>query len=440
MKKIVSLFIILGFFFLSNAQGIKFANSLSWEKVKQRARMENKYIFVDCYATWCGPCKMMDEKIYPVKEVGDAYNDRFISVKVQVDRTPDDLVQIKAWYKDAAMISTQYNIQAFPTLLFFSPEGKLIYTKEGGTDVKDFISLADKAINSEKDNLPMIDQYRKGTVALKDYPEVENKARAMGNDELAKKISLQYIRSYLNKLSDDKLLTEENYKYLRQFRHASLLTSKDKIFQLSLKKPEVVASSVKIDNGKEVATGVIYRNLLASLIKDEKALVENPSWEKIASDLQRTYGKYYADHLVPSAKKEFYFKLKRWKEFADAVDELIAGPPNDKGIPYGGDALNNDAWYGIFLNSDDTALLRRAIQWMDFVLLGADKNSNDFDGFMDTYANLIYKSGEIERAIKKEQEIVDRIVQRTGRPAEQSARGYLNTIDKMKAGEPTWSE
>ena len=50
------------------------------EKALEQAKVENKYVFVDCYTSWCGPCKMMAEKILPLKEVGEYMNGKFVCV------------------------------------------------------------------------------------------------------------------------------------------------------------------------------------------------------------------------------------------------------------------------------------------------------------------------------------------------------------------------
>ena len=52
---------------MSNSQGTTtgtyFQTGLSWKEVKAKAEAEHKYIFMDCYATWCGPCKWMNKNI-----------------------------------------------------------------------------------------------------------------------------------------------------------------------------------------------------------------------------------------------------------------------------------------------------------------------------------------------------------------------------------------
>src|ERR1700743_1265558 len=74
----------------STSQGVLFVRGLSWTQVLARARTERKYIFVDCYTTWCGPCKEMDRIVYPDPKVGETYNGKFVCVKMQMDRSSSD--------------------------------------------------------------------------------------------------------------------------------------------------------------------------------------------------------------------------------------------------------------------------------------------------------------------------------------------------------------
>jgi uncharacterized protein YyaL (SSP411 family) len=51
-----------------------------------KAKKENKLIFVDAYASWCGPCKLMVKNIFPLKTVGDYYNSHFINAKIDMEK------------------------------------------------------------------------------------------------------------------------------------------------------------------------------------------------------------------------------------------------------------------------------------------------------------------------------------------------------------------
>ncbi len=106
MKQIVGL-IILFIPLLINAQGaasdesIKWSDGVSWQEVKARAKTENKFIFVDCYASWCIPCQKMDREVYPDKTVGNFINSRFISIKMQFDSTVNDTRNVKNWFQES---------------------------------------------------------------------------------------------------------------------------------------------------------------------------------------------------------------------------------------------------------------------------------------------------------------------------------------------------
>src|SRR2546421_12117189 len=81
--------------------GIKWTERLPWEEIKQKARTEGKYIFVDCYASWCAPCKQMDKDVYSNDSVADHMNPNFISVRLQMDTSKQDNKEIRDRYSDA---------------------------------------------------------------------------------------------------------------------------------------------------------------------------------------------------------------------------------------------------------------------------------------------------------------------------------------------------
>src|SRR5438874_2115602 len=98
---------------------IQFEQGHNWEQIKEKAAADKKYIFVDCYATWCGPCKLMDAKVYTNDTVGEFFNNKFISVKLQFDTGKNDNQNIRLLYSTAREFEKKYHITAFPTYLIF---------------------------------------------------------------------------------------------------------------------------------------------------------------------------------------------------------------------------------------------------------------------------------------------------------------------------------
>ncbi|MEH0152998.1 thioredoxin domain-containing protein [Limibacter armeniacum] len=135
MKKVfVCLSLMIGLYSGLFAQGVDFQH-ISLEEALEKAKQEDKLVFVDFYTVWCGPCKYLVKHVFPVKEVGDFYNKKFVSLKLDAE-------------KEGLAAAKQYEVYSYPTLLFLTPEGTVVYTETGGMQADSFIALGKKAIAS----------------------------------------------------------------------------------------------------------------------------------------------------------------------------------------------------------------------------------------------------------------------------------------------------
>lgn len=163
------IYLVAAFLFISfmtqaqDGKGIKFEKGLNWVGILEKAKKENKYIFLDGFTTWCGPCKMMAKEIFPQAKVGEFFNKNFINVAVQFDSTKKDNQEIKNWYNDASDLKTMYSITSFPTYLFLDPLGNLVHGIYSAIpDADEFIRLTKEAIDPKKQFFNLKQQYVDG--------------------------------------------------------------------------------------------------------------------------------------------------------------------------------------------------------------------------------------------------------------------------------------
>lgn len=96
------------------SNGIEF-DHLTLAKAKAEAVKTGKLIFIDCYTDWCGPCKRMAATAFKDEKVGDLYNNKFLNLKIEMEKNPD-----------GKSVAAQYKIRAYPTLLIIDGKGNLI--------------------------------------------------------------------------------------------------------------------------------------------------------------------------------------------------------------------------------------------------------------------------------------------------------------------------
>lgn len=192
MRYLAVMVIVLGAFTGVQAQ-MKFETG-SWDKVLKKAQKKDKFIFVDCYTTWCGPCKLMDKKVFVDEKVADFYNDNYISYKIDME-SPEGL-----------QFAQYFLASVYPTFYFLDSEGNTLYKTAGYHDPEKFLALGTQAMKEDvKKKYGKIDivkekakeqEKRKnqyvGLVASKGYEvnekpweEVLADAKANGKDVLA---------------------------------------------------------------------------------------------------------------------------------------------------------------------------------------------------------------------------------------------------------------
>lgn len=103
-----------------------FTGSLS--SARNKAANEGKLYFVEFSASWCGPCKWMDETVFNDSRVADYIEDNYIPVKVDIDDF------------DGYEYKQQYNVSMLPTFIIFNAEGKQLARYEESFAPSTFIN------------------------------------------------------------------------------------------------------------------------------------------------------------------------------------------------------------------------------------------------------------------------------------------------------------
>jgi uncharacterized protein YyaL (SSP411 family) len=75
-----------------------------------KARAAGKLVLLDCVATWCHWCHVMDDTTYTDPELGAFIRDHVVATRVDVDARPD--------------ISARYEDFGWPATVIFSPQGE----------------------------------------------------------------------------------------------------------------------------------------------------------------------------------------------------------------------------------------------------------------------------------------------------------------------------
>ncbi len=129
---IFTFLLCFGLIVQSDAQSsIRFSES-NVKRGLQRAKKENKFLFVDTYASWCIPCKKM-KKVFRNREVANYFNSNYINIQINMDGPHG-----RTTYND-------YDVVFLPTMMIFDREGRIKYKTDKLLTAQELLNIGIQA-------------------------------------------------------------------------------------------------------------------------------------------------------------------------------------------------------------------------------------------------------------------------------------------------------
>lgn len=144
-KSIVGLLMVLLSGHFAQAKGIDFQD-LTLSEGLEKAKLENKKVFIDVFATWCGPCTFMSKNVFTDADLGDFMNENFISLKLDGE------------FGDGEQLMIDFDLDSYPTMLFLDPEMALLNKIVGAVDAQELKIAGTEVIFPETSLIFILDK------------------------------------------------------------------------------------------------------------------------------------------------------------------------------------------------------------------------------------------------------------------------------------------
>lgn len=125
-------------------------DSLTMAQACKKAATENKLVFIDCYTSWCIPCKHMEANVFTIDSVADYFNTTFINLKMDMDKG------------EAKALGKKYQVGAYPSYLLVDKDGNLVYKFVGGMLASEFMAKVKSGLSTDNEVAVMNARYAAG--------------------------------------------------------------------------------------------------------------------------------------------------------------------------------------------------------------------------------------------------------------------------------------
>lgn len=190
MKKALLILASVAFSLAAFAQdGVKWEAGSLQEALDKAAGNKKgpSMVFLNCYLSWGGSCKMMAEQVFPTKVAGEYFNKRFVNIKIDMEKG------------EGPAIEKKYGVSGYPTFLILDAQGNEIgrvVGDVGGSGPLDsfFIERVENVVNPSRRRLPevILERYRNSGNMKDAYAYMQHMQMSYREDKIAEFVTENY--------------------------------------------------------------------------------------------------------------------------------------------------------------------------------------------------------------------------------------------------------
>ena len=361
MKKLFSLFILFISLSVFSQESINFEKG-TFKEILAKAKKEKKLVFMDAFAVWCGPCKLMEKNIFTLPSVSEYYNANFINARFDMEKG------------EGQEIAMKYGVRSYPTFLFLNGDGEVVMKNYGYMGEKDFLTIAQEANQPKYRNSSNKELFEKG----ESNPEFllnMMSLYAQSDYELAKKASERYF-----KVKNNQPLTKDELGMLLYF----IKSPSDPNYQIFVAKKQEITTLMSEDIYNQFDTNIKITKILENTLDQKTGTINDDEFFKNAIPL---VGKTEAEIALNRMKVIIYPNSGKFAEYEKAALSYYQNAEN-----FESEELLKAAWiFSEFITTPSS--LKKAEEWAEKSVMKSETAENTF-----ILAKIYSKTGKKDQA------------------------------------------
>lgn len=353
--------------FAQEQNTIQFTDA-SFNEALQAASKNGKLVFVDCYTSWCAPCKWMEKNVFVNDTVYQFFNRQFVNFKIDMEKG------------EGVQLRERYKISSFPTYLFLDGKGNQVHRTGSRMSVQEFITEAKRATKPGNTLADMEKKFNSGDRSLQlltDYAIVLQRV----NGSIFDKVRNELIQ----RVKEDDLNTALGWTIIKTFAR----DEEDKLGSYLIshqQQMEKFADAAAINSKlQQLASASMY-----GLIRQKK---DKAFFEKLTLILRDT--SYAAQRNAVMLQIEYYLTNKNAEGFLAVARTAQAGAFRNNPAD-----LSFVARRAGYQANGDTAIMKQAYEMARLAALLEPEEYSNQGTFAEACCALGYKEEGLKAARK----------------------------------------